>query len=212
MRPLSDTPGFEPLILRAWKAKAVCAAGVLAYYIVGYFTLNRLPLQAYHDVLKVPFFDDLPIVPWTTVVYNSVFLLGGLGIGLLPDARAVKRYFVSVVLAYTLNYVFFALYPTRIVQDPLPDSGSMWLWALRLTRIVDGPYTCFPSLHLTNCTLVVIGHWYTRYGRWFLLWTLAIAVSTLTTDQHLFLDLPAGAVVAGLGAFLASKVSGAHRD
>jgi len=141
-----------------------------------------------------------------------VFILGGLGIWLLPDARAVKRYFVSVVFAYTLNYVFFAFYPTRIDRAPLPDSGSMWLWALRLTRVVDGPHTCFPSLHLTNCTLVVIGHWQTLYGRWFLLWTLAIALSTLTTDQHLFLDLPAGAVVAGLGALLARKVISGMRD
>jgi len=212
LRPVSDSPRLPPLFFRAWKAKSACAAGVVAYYIVGYFTLNRFPFQTYHDVLKVPFLDDLPLIPWTTVVYNSVFILAALGIGLLPDERAVKRYFVSVMIAYSLNYVFFALYPTQIIRDPLPESGSMWLWALQLTRDADGPYTCFPSLHLTNCTLVVIGHWHTRYGRWFLFWTLAIAVSTLTTDQHLFLDLPAGAVVAGLGAFLASKLNGANRD
>ena len=194
------------LFLKAWRAKIACTLGILGYYLVGYFGLNRFPFETYHDVPRVPFFDDLPIIPWTIVVYNSVFILGALGIWLLPDREKIRLYFVSVLLAYTVNYLFFAFVPTHIERAPVPEEGSMWLWAIRLTRSIDGPYTCFPSLHITNCTVAVIGLWGSRYGRWFLAWTVAIALSTLTTDQHLFLDLPAGAAVACAGAALARRI------
>lgn len=199
----------QPLILREWKTKIKVTLGILAYYVVGYFSFNRLivlPKGAYHDVVQVPFLDSLPIIPWTIVVYNSVFVLGALGIWLLPDKQSLRRYFLSVLISYTLNYLFFAFYPTRIDRAPIPEQGSMWLWACRWTRAVDGPYTCFPSLHITNCVVAVLGVWGTRYGPWFLAWTVAIAASTLTTDQHLFLDLPAGAAMALVGSSLARAI------
>jgi hypothetical protein len=196
------------IVVKAWRAKLACTLGILAYYFAGYFPLNRISFASYHDVPRVPYLDDLPIVPWTILVYNSVFLLGALGIWLLPDNRAVRRYFLSAIITYTLTYAFFALYPTRIERAPLPETDSMWMWAMRGARELDYPYTCFPSLHMANCGLVVAGLWRTRWGPWFLAWSLAIAVSTLTTDQHMFLDLPAGAVMALVGHALSGWVMG----
>lgn len=195
-----------PLLARAWKAKLACTFGVLAYYLVGYFVLNRFPFEHYHDVPQVSLLDDLPIIPWTIIVYNSVFVLGALAIWLLPDAKTVKVYFLSVLISYTINYLFFAVYPTRIQRSPIPAGDSLWLLGLRITRHLDDPYTCFPSLHITNCTLGVLALWKTRYGKWFLLWTVTIALSTLTVDQHLFLDLPAGAAVAIMGTWMARRL------
>jgi len=199
-------PVVTPLIARAWRAKLACSLAILGYYGAGYFVLNRIPFGEYHDVPAVPVIDDLPLIPWTILVYNSVFVLGALGIWLLPDARTVQRYFVSAMIAYTINYLFFAFFPTRIHRAPLPKDDGLFLWAMERIREIDKPYTCFPSLHMTNCGLVVIALWKTKLGPWFLLWTLAIAVSTLTTDQHLVLDLPAGIVVALVGHAVARRV------
>jgi len=203
---LQDQPRVTPLIARAWRAKLACTLGILVYYMAGYFVLNRIPFETYHDVPALPVIDELPLIPWTILVYNSVFVLGALGIWLLPDARTVQRYFVSAIVAYTINYVFFALLPTRIHRAPLPEEDGFFLWALARIRDIDKPHTCFPSLHMTNCGLVVIGLWRTKAGPWFLFWTLAIAASTLTTDQHLFLDLPAGILVALVGHAVGRRV------
>jgi hypothetical protein len=192
-----------PRLLRAWKVKVAVTACILAYYIAGYFSLNRIPFGDYHDVPRVPVLDDVPLIPWTILVYNSVFILGALGIWLLPDAGSLWRYLLSVILSYTVNYVFFAVYPTRIDRVPLIDDGSLWLWGMKTTRLIDTPHTCFPSLHITNCVLATLGLWGTRLKWWLLAWTLAISVSTLTTSQHVFLDLPAGAAVAFLGRGMA---------
>ena len=202
----SNGESSAPLIRRAWKVKAAVTACILAYYIAGYFSLNRIPFKEYHDVPRVPVLDDLSLIPWTIAVYNSVFVLGALGIWLLPDARSAWRYLSAVILSYTLNYIFFALYPTRIGRLPIPEDGSLWAWGLKTTRLVDAPHTCFPSLHITNCALATLALWGTRLRWLFLGWTLAISLGTLTTSQHVFLDLPAGAVVAFLGRGMAEAI------
>lgn len=190
-----------------WRLKLAVGLAILVYYLVGYFGLNRWPFPEYHDVPQVPFFDELPLLPWTIVVYNSVFIVAILGIWLLPGDGRAKRYCLAAILAYSINYAIFALWPTRIDRAPLPESGSPWLWAMRLTRDADGPYTCFPSLHMTNCTLAVLGLRGTRLFRGFIIWSAAIALSTLTTDQHLFLDLPAGVATGIVGFAVADGVS-----
>ena len=204
-RPLhgASTGQPVPILARAWRAKTAATAVILGYYFAGYFALNRIPFDTYHDVPAVPFLDDLPLIPWTVIVYNSVFLLGGLAIWLLPDARAVWRHVVATIIAFTVTYVGFAAYPTRITRPPLPEGPSVWIWALETVRILDAPHTCLPSLHITNCGLAVLALWPTRWGPWSLLWSLAIATSTLTTEQHLFLDLPAGVIPPIIGYGLA---------
>ncbi len=194
-----------------WKPKLACALGVLAYNVTGYFFLNRFRFERYFDVPRVAVFDDLPLLPWTIVPYVSVYVLVGLGIWLLPDRTAMRRYFLSTALAFTITYVFFALWPTRMDRAPFPES-SMWSWALRLTREIDQPNTCFPSLHITNCTLAVVAAWPTRWRWWFLAWSFAVAASTLTTDQHYFLDIPSGAATGLMGAVLVRGVLGRMED
>jgi hypothetical protein len=187
------------ILARAWRAKVAATAAILGYYLAGYFALNRLPFAVFHDVPAVPVLDDLPLIPWTVVVYNSVFLLGALGIWLLPRERDVGRHVAATIIAFTVNYVAFAVYPTRIDRPPLPEGPSLWVWVLDGVRGLDAPQTCLPSLHITNCGLAVLALWGTRWGPWSLLWSLAIAASTLTTGQHLFLDLPAGAIPPIIG-------------
>lgn len=198
----STAPPPRPTFAGAGLKLAVTAA-IFGYYLVGYFTLNRYPFARYHEVPTLPVVDELPFIGWTLWIYNSVFIYCTLAIWLLPDARAARRYLLAVLAAYTLNFAAFALFPTAMERGPLPTEGSpWWLWLAHLTRGVDAPHTCLPSLHVASCAVVVIAYWRTRL-RWpFLAWALAITFTTLTTRQHLFLDLPTGALVGLAGAAL----------
>jgi hypothetical protein len=200
VRPASRNQ--PPLLAVAWQSKLRATLVILAYYVAGYFTLNRYPFERYFLVRETPL-DQLPFVPWTTVIYNSVFILGALAIWLHSSRERLERYVLAVLASYTINYAFFAIAPTCLERPPPPESGSMWLWAARLTQLVDNPATCFPSLHMTNCFVAVLAYKGTGKARWFLLWSLAIGFSTLTTKQHVFWDLPAGFLVAVAGCSLA---------
>jgi membrane-associated phospholipid phosphatase len=194
------------LVERAWRTKLACTVGVLIYYVGGYFALNRRAVDRLYDVPRVPLLDDLPLVPWTVVVYNSVFLQAVLAIWLLADARKVKRHALAMLVAFSLTYLVFALVPTQIARVPLPEGESPWLQALRVVRTVDRPATCFPSLHVVSATLATLAHAGSALGLGFLVWTLAIAVSTLTIGQHVVLDLPSAALVAWLGYRVARRL------
>jgi membrane-associated phospholipid phosphatase len=65
--------------------------------------------------------------------------------------------------------------------------------------IADTPNNCFPSMHvaLTSVSTWSLRGYAPRYFKLFMLWTLAIILSTLTTKQHYFVD-----ILGGLGVLV----------
>ncbi len=193
------------LLFLHWRSKLVVSLAILGYYLVGYFTLNRIAFGDYH-IMPTTVVDEVPIVPWTIVVYYSVFVLATLAIWMHESVAALRRYALSVFFAYTMNYFLFASYPT-ILHRPAVLDETIWQWAFDWTRAVDTPTTGFPSLHMTNCFVAMISYGRTRTGILLWIWSMCIAASTLTTGQHVFWDLPAGAVVGLIGCWAADRAT-----
>lgn len=193
--------------------RLICGAAVLVYGVTGYFILNKLPFQSHHLVPRIHPLDDAPILPWTVILYISLYPFVGLALWLLPDVRSAKRYLAAMLVSVSAAYTFFALWPTRIERAAAPE-GATWRWALDLLRTIDDPHNCFPSLHATHLVLGLWIAWPTRWRFAAVLWALVIAASTLTTDQHYFLDLPSGAALGLLGIatsrWLAYKFANRH--
>lgn len=183
--------------------RLACLAVVILYGAGGYLVLNRWPFSARTPVPLVPGVDEVPVWPWTVVLYVSLYPFIGLVILLLPHRGAARRYLVGLIQALTLAYAIFALWPTRIDRAPAPG-GALLGPALDWLRAIDAPHNCLPSLHVTHCVLGISALWRTHWRGPFLLWAVAICGSTLTTDQHAFLDLPAG-LLLGWGAVVASR-------
>ncbi len=196
---------LQRLLLVEWKAKAATTTAVLAYWALGYLTLNRLDVDE-RVAVPLTFLDNAPLLPWTIVVYHSIYVICGLGIWLHPTRREVWRHLLGVVIAYSFNFALFAIFPTVIDRPPIPESGSMWLWAVELTWKLDAPHTCFPSLHVSNCFVVVCAYWGTRCRYSVLVWTILICASTITVRQHFFWDLPSGALLGIIGYLAARRI------
>jgi len=189
--------------LLSWEQspRIACGTVVTLTAVTGYTFFNRLPVAKRALVPLVPILDDLPVWPWTVVTYAALYPFVALSISLLRDAPAARRAAVAWVTGVTLGYVVFALWPTRIERAPVP-SGAFLSWLLEFLRTLDEPHTCFPSLHVTHCVLGLWVAWATRWRWWFFVGSIVITASTLTTDQHYFLDLPSGALVGVLGIAL----------
>jgi membrane-associated phospholipid phosphatase len=196
---------FRRLVLVEWKAKAATTAAILAYWTVGYVSLNHLEVDE-RVAIPLTFLDDAPFLPWTILVYHSIYVLCGLGIWLHPSRWEERRHLLAVAIAYSINFLFFAIFPTVLERPPLPESDSMWLWLVDLTWKLDAPHTCFPSLHVSNGFVVVCAYWGTRCRYPFLIWTLLICASTLTVRQHFFWDLPSGALIGVIGFLGARRI------
>ena len=216
---MSEQQTTGSLLLIDWQGKLTVGLINLAVWLVGYFSLNKfIEFEVYHTVpaLRIDELLLLPLGGWTIFIYNTCYINSSLGIFLLPSKEAAWRFLGAILAAYIINFTLFALWPTTIeaIRETV-DPGTMTpvvAWQYQLMHSVDNPYTCFPSLHITNCMLVTLAHWRSPRRYWLLPWAVLIAISTITTGQHVFIDILGGILVACVGTLAAAWLWGPPLD
>lgn len=192
-----DLRAHQRLLLTA----IVLAQWVFLYNLINWGTLLRSSIF----VIETPLDRAVPMsTPWIfvyTMAYPCclapVFLLS------LPRLRVA-------CLAYTISImsslVMFMLMPVGIVR-PEPQPGDYGLLLLTVTRAIDQPFNCFPSLHVSLDFIAAFVTWteHPRAGAALLALASVISVSTLFVKQHYVLDLVAGVLLAGLAVRIAMQ-------
>ncbi|MCH2580613.1 MAG: phosphatase PAP2 family protein, partial [Planctomycetes bacterium] len=64
----------------------------------------------------------------------------------------------------------------------------------------------------TNCMLVTLAHWRSPRRYWLLPWAVLIAISTITTGQHVFIDILGGILLACVGTLAGAWLWGPPLD
>jgi membrane-associated phospholipid phosphatase len=166
-------------------------------------------LQSYHFFparLMAPGFLDrlIPFCPETVWVYLSIYLLMPIGPALMRERKPILYYGAGVIGIGFVADLFFLFWPTLCARPLSLDSSMVY----QMLIIVDKPFHAFPSLHAAfaiysaSCGALVLKglgtHLVWRLGLW--LWAFLILVATLTTKQHVLVDIIAGGIL-GIGAF-----------
>lgn len=186
--------------------------------LVGYAWAKLEPFHT-PEILPLTAIDQgIPLLPWTVWIYGSGTKMALLAWLCVPDSKAARRLFFSLVLAAMLCWVFFLAWPTTFPRElwPLPHGDSATLVEFRDLRAADSPSNCFPSQHVALAWALALCwvDWTRR--RWvkvsIICWAAAVSVCTLTTKQHYLIDIPGG-MVAGIGAwaFIRARVPGVRR-
>ncbi len=170
------------------------------YLSINYFTASRaivLPLTAVDDFV--------PFIAWTLPIYLTVFVQAFLFPVLIADVTMVKKYLFSGIIVCLICFSTFVIFPTQYAYRPsLENENWFWSWCFSVVYQLDKSTNCFPSFHVAAATLYALLMF--RNRKMFILfafWSLAIAISTLTTNQHYFYDLPSGALVALFAWYIA---------
>jgi membrane-associated phospholipid phosphatase len=169
----------------------------LAYLIfcVIYLGAAKLAIGPPHALQPSSIDNAVPFLPWTITIYLSQFALLFLALWLSRD----KRMLVAIGVATNLSAVIFIAWPTTL---PRPGVHNPAFAALYL---FDVPTNCFPSLHVA-LAFIAAAMWPRRSTRmlaW--VWAAAIAVSTLTTRQHVAVDIAGGLLVGASGVAVAYR-------
>jgi fatty acid desaturase/membrane-associated phospholipid phosphatase len=157
----------------------------------------------------------IAFVPSAAPVYVTYGLL-------LPALIIVARHrqYFDEVFAIAMgcglsNAIVYNVVPTRIAERTVAPEGSL----LSIIQQLDTTLGAIPSGHVALPAAIVTAalaicwphrnhdsHFWRRTAAAFALWTAAIAVSTLLTKQHVFVDVVGGLVfgpaIAMIGAFV----------
>ncbi|MDS4021912.1 MAG: phosphatase PAP2/dual specificity phosphatase family protein [Candidatus Competibacter sp.] len=144
----------------------------------------------------------VPVLPWTIVPYWSLDVFYAFSVLLCRSRLELDRHAWRIVTVVLLSAVGFLLFPLRFAF-PRPEVEGMFGHLFEALYGFDQPFNQAPSLHVSLG--MIMWYLYAKYTRgplrWLLHgWFVLIGVSTLTTWQHHFIDLPAGALV-GVVAF-----------
>jgi hypothetical protein len=170
-----------------------------APFIATYQLVNRWPLVAPHE-LPFTWVDRLiPFVPALLPLYVAYLPVYWWTVRRLENDREVNHLFYTAHVQLLLSLPFFLCFPVRMPRE-LFYGAQVYNWADAFWRWFDAPNNCFPSLHVSNCLLLLQFAW-TRSRRWLHATLLGgIMASVVLVKQHYAVDL-----AGGVGVYLASR-------
>jgi hypothetical protein len=182
-----------PLIRRANQGRALglgYAAFSAVYLASGTFQVGT-PVALTPSALDAA----MPFASWTIWIYLSQLLLLPAAILSARDDGARSQTFYAMLVATAGASAVFTLWPTQLERPAVPSSGLTGL-AWSALYFADTPNNCMPSLHVALAAIAGGGLWRAGWRATALVWVSAVALSTLTTKQHIVWDACAGLALA----------------
>ena len=161
-----------------------------------------LSFWRFHYNFSLPLDAEIPLLPWTQLIYFGAFLFWTVNLYLCSQQprEEADRLFCADILVKLVSFVIFVIVPTTNVRPEVTGSG-FFEYTLRLLYRIDRADNLFPSLHCSLSWLCWVGIRRRRdiplgYRAFSLFFALAVCLSTLTTRQHVFVDTVSGIALA----------------
>jgi membrane-associated phospholipid phosphatase len=136
----------------------------------------------------------IPFLAWTIVPYWSTDLLYGLSLFVCRTRQELTTHVKRLVAAQIISISTFLLFPLRFTFER-PHATGLFGWMFSALAAFDKPFNQAPSLHLSLTVIlwVTYSHHLSGGMLWLMRgWMSLVSLSTLTTYQHHFIDLPTG--------------------
>jgi protein-tyrosine phosphatase len=178
-----------------WKLAMAWLAGLAPFFFLSYRFANWVTGLRHHVPSIVFGWEHrIPFLPWTIVPYWSTDLLYALSLFVCPTRQELNTHAKRLLSAQVVSVAAFLLFPLRF-SFQTPHTEGLFAWLFATLYGFDKPFNQAPSLHL-SLTVLLWSEYSRRLGgvRLWLMrgWMVLVGVSTLTTYQHHFIDLPAG--------------------
>lgn len=164
--------------------------------------INRLRGATLHNI-ETAMDAWFPFSPAWVLIYIGCFLWWVIATVYVcrSSRKNCREYLLANVVGKAICLVVFVLYPTTNVR-PDVSGGGFLCFLMRVVYAVDTPDNLFPSMHCQTSWLLFRYMKGSGAPRWLRVFSLAEAIaiflSTLYTRQHVFVDVPAGVLVAEL--------------
>ena len=185
---------------RPWRAASLWLLALGAFFFLSYGFANTWASRRAH----VPFVEfgwehSVPFIAWTIVPYWTSDFLYAASILICTTRRELNTHCCRLLAVQLVSVACFVALPLQcaFVRPHTPGFFGWWFDAL---YGFDKPFNQAPSLHVSLAVILWARFSAHLEGRWKTLmqaWLVLVVLSTMTTYQHQFVDLPSGAL-AGL--------------
>jgi hypothetical protein len=135
----------------------------------------------------------MPFLPWTVWIYFTEYAFFVYAYFFMKDLRLVTRYYYAYMTILLVSEAVFVVFPVAFPRANFPAVGdSIHVQAMNFLRTyMDAPANCLPSLHVSSCFISSLCFWQESRVKSVLLclWSAIVAVVTMTTKQHYFVDV-----------------------
>ncbi|MCC5835754.1 MAG: phosphatase PAP2 family protein [Opitutales bacterium] len=183
--------------------KGIGSPLAIGLFFVGYFFVLQNPIFPVRMVQVLAIDRWIPLLPWSVWLYFSLWAYVCLPQALMRELRPMGHYLLGATALSGLGLLIFVLSPTAV-----PAWGVDWSLypSLAFLKEADASGNACPSLHVAFAVfsglwirsliqrLAAHPNWHWING----LWCFGIILSTMTTKQHVFWDVLAGAALGGL--------------
>jgi protein-tyrosine phosphatase/membrane-associated phospholipid phosphatase len=181
---------------RPWRQSAAWLVFLGPFFFASYGLANWLAsLRPHVPAIVFEWERQIPFLAWTIVPYWLIDALYAISLFLCATHAQLTTHARRLITAQVVAVACFVLFPLRYSFER-PEVGGVFGGMFAVLASFDQPFNQAPSLHIA--LLVILWSAYLRAlpraWHWPLHATLSlIGVSVLTTWQHHFIDVPAGA-------------------
>ena len=189
-----------------WKVIGFILA-VIVFQIIAYFGVELIEGEPHNVKRKID--DRVPLIPWTGIIYSTWFPL----IGFAPlvlyygDFQVFRIYIIAWIIDIILSSAAYLIYPTSFERPPATSGLLKFIYKASFKQI-----NCAPSLHCSVSYLVIFAcimaeGMHAVVLLLLILDSIGICITTLTTKQHVLIDVFSAVPFALLSWYMAIKLS-----
>ncbi len=193
------------------KERAVPLLFAFAFNTAVYTGARMIAGEWEHYNIEGPLDRLIPFWAPSAVIYIGCYLFWAVNYIIIArqEKKEMCRFFAADFLSRLICFGCFLLFPTTNVRPVVPDDG-FWNQVMLLVYRIDAADNLFPSIHCLVSWFCYIGirgrkeipKWYRSAS---CLMAALVCISTLTTKQHVIVDVAGGVLLAEICYRIAKK-------
>lgn len=203
---------MEKIINTVKKYKIIPLVIALIFNTIAYNGTRIITTSKYHYNITSPIDNLIPVIPATIIIYLGCYLywLVNYVIGAGQEDDEAYKFLSADLFAKLICMVIFIAFPTTNTRPVLEDEG-FFTEVLKMLYQIDAADNLFPSIHCLTSWFCLIAvrknpNVKTVYKIISVIITVAICVSTLTTRQHVIVDVAGGIALAEFSYLIVDKI------
>ncbi len=157
------------------------------------------PFQHNIHMLSSTIDKSIPFINYSVFIYSSWYVLLFLVPYLLykKDKNMLGKYIATYIICIIIADITFIIYPTGVIRPELSNDNIVNT-LMNFIYLIDTPaINCLPSMHcavsmLFILTIICSNKFSIKTKSWITVLSILIMLSTLTTKQHVLIDLITG--------------------